>query len=178
MLQIVADRHRCSRLPDGAHHSLAPLDSDLARTLDHGRDALTVQRAPMLVKAQRAARFVQLPQLSAIPAFAFAYRAQRTLEREGDTAGPGKAGHHRVLEQEQLLGALLRRDIAPGAKVAAECAVCVEDRLAAERQPDRAAVVGGHLKLEHPEWLAPLHLAPPPGPIPPPDVSRPLLSAF
>src|SRR2546422_2469174 len=36
---------------------------------------------------------------------------------------------HCVLEQEQLLGALLRGDIAPGAKVAAERAACIEDRL-------------------------------------------------
>src|SRR6266446_3306662 len=116
LLQIVADPQRFSRLPHGAHHPLAPPDSDLARSLDHGRDALKVLRAPMLVKAQRAAGFVQLPQLSAIKPLAFAYRAQRTLEREGDAAGPGEAGHHRVLEQEQVLGALLRRDIAPGAK--------------------------------------------------------------
>ena len=178
LLQIVADPQRFSRLPHGAHHPLAPLDSALARSFDHGRDALGVQRAPMLVKAQRAAGFFHLPQLGAIPALAFADRAQRTLEREGDAASAGEAGHHRVLEQEQLLGALLRGDIAPGAKVAAERAACIEDRLAAERQPDRAAVVGGHLELEIPERLAPLELAAVPVPILRGEVQRPLIAAL
>src|SRR5207302_197575 len=90
LLQIVADPQRFSRLPHGAHHPLAPLDSALARSFDHGRGALSVQRAPMLVKAQRAAGFFHLPQLGAIPALAFADRAPRTLEREGDAARAGE----------------------------------------------------------------------------------------
>src|SRR5205814_1303708 len=59
-LQIVADPPRFSRLPHGAHHPLAPLDSALARSFDHGRGTLGVQRAPVLVKAQRAAGFFHL----------------------------------------------------------------------------------------------------------------------
>jgi len=91
---------------------------------------------------------------------------------------PRQGRHHRVLEQEQLLGALLRRDIAPRAKGSRGSAACVEHRLAAERKPDRAAVVGGHLKLEIPERLAPLKLAAMPIPILRGEVQRPLIAAF
>src|SRR5437879_6515926 len=55
---------------------------------------------------------------------------------------------------------------------------CIEDRLAAERQPDRAAVVGGHLELEIPERFAPLELAAVPVPILRSEVQRPLIAAL
>jgi len=98
----------------------------------------------MLVKAQRAARFVHLPQLGAIPALPFAdLRGSAPLSAKGMPPAPARQDIHPLLEQEQLLGALFATLISrPGAKVAAGMAPPVSKTgSAAERQPDRAAIV-------------------------------------
>jgi hypothetical protein len=64
-----------------------------------------------------------------------------------------------VLEAQQLVAALLRRDVAADAVVAGEGAVLVEQRLGAEGEPDAAAVGAEALDLEIAERLVALEVA-------------------
>jgi hypothetical protein len=83
-----------------------------------------------------------------------------------------------VLQAQQLLRALLGRDLAPDAEVAAECAAFVEQRLRAEREPHRAAVVGPALDLEVLERLVVLDLGAMPVPVRLREVQRRLVPAL
>src|ERR671934_137100 len=95
-----------------------------------------------------------------VPALALADDAQGAPHAFGGARRLGERARERMLELMDLLGALLRADVAADAAVAFEDARLVEQRLAAHRHPDDAPVFGGVLDLEIAEWLVPGELRP------------------
>jgi len=137
--------HRLARLPQHARAAQQQLDLGFARE-------------PALGEADIARRLVDAKAAPRVPAFDVADEPQGAAQALGGGGRLGERARDGVLEPAQVLQALELGDVAPDAAVALEAAALVEARLAAERQPYDAAVLGRVLQLEIAERLVPLEL--------------------
>src|SRR6185436_11356019 len=139
ILGDVGNPKRLLRLPDGARETHARWIDLVAQHLQVALD-LRVADAPGLVVAQHAGSGVNAEEAAALPAFALADGAQRLAQRLAGVGAFGEAARHGMLEREQLRCALALGDVAADAAIAAQAALGVEQRLAADGEPARAAV--------------------------------------
>src|SRR5258708_17879730 len=95
----------------------------------------------MRVGAQQLRALVAFPDLGAVPAFGLGERLQRAAERFVGRRVLGEAPREAVLEPQQPLDALLRRDIAADAAIAGEVALGVEHGLAGGEHVAAIAIV-------------------------------------
>src|SRR5260221_9129459 len=169
----VGDPERLAGLPYRADEARAGNQLELAR---RGDETLSLRRAvaPRLLEAHLGAGGVDREITARFPAFGFADRAQHALQDGRDAVGLGQHAVDRVLEAQALLGALVIRDVAADAAVAAEASLGIEHRLAADREPAAAFSGSGALHLEIAERLRGLGLRPVGGPAPLPEIQRPL----
>ncbi len=138
----VVGPHGLARLPMHARATQQVLD-------------LRFAREPAVDVAHIAARLVDAEAAARVPALALADDAQRGAHAFRGARRLGERARERVLELMDLLGALLRADVAADAAVALEDGDFVEHRLAAHRHPHDAAVFGRVLHLEVAERLVP-----------------------
>src|SRR5439155_6644546 len=152
-LEVLAD-HRGDDL-QRLLHALVRRAQAPARYLEHRRDTpgrrdrhgdegfRRVDRGagPMRVAAQPLPALVDFPDFGALPAFGLAERLQRAAERFLRGRIFGEAPSDAVLQPQQPLDPLLRRDVAPDAAIAGEAALGVEHRLAGGEHIAAVAVV-------------------------------------
>ncbi len=150
----------------------------VGRTPGKAEDRGHPRRAPVRGAAQAAGAVIDFPEIGAVPGVGLADRPQRALQRFGNARGLGQAARHRMLEREQLSGALVLGDIPADADVTPEAASVLEDRLGAQRQPDHPAVVREALDLEIAEGLVALDLGAVPVPVRLRQVERGLIPAL
>ena len=117
-------------------------------------------REPAFLQRDLAARRIDPEAAAVVPALDVADGAQAGLQALGDAVRLGERARHGMLQPQELLAALLRRDVAADAAVALEHALGVEQRLAAQREPHAAAVAQRALDLEVAERLVALQAAP------------------
>src|SRR5260221_8570849 len=153
----VGDPERLAGLPYRADEARAGYQLELAR---RGDETLSLRRAvaPRLLEAHLGAGGVDREITARFPAFGFADRAQHALQDGRDAVGLGQHAVDRVLEAQALLGALVIRDVAADAAVAAEASLGIEHRLAADREPAAAFSGSRALHLEIAERLVALEL--------------------
>src|SRR5258708_23786372 len=94
----------------------------------------------MRVAAQQVGLLVDLPDLRAVPAFGLAERLQRAAERFLRRGVLGEAPRDAVLEPQQPLDPLLRRDVASDAAIAGEAAPGIEHPVAGAENSAAIAV--------------------------------------
>src|SRR5207244_4339193 len=137
--------HRPARLPQHARTAQQLFDLRFAP-----EPALRVAHVPIgLIDAVAA---------PAVPAFDVADEAQRRAQALRGGLRMSQRARDRMLELAQLVRALLLADVAADAAIALEDAFLVEQRLAAQRYPDDAPILGGVLHLEIAERLVPFEL--------------------
>src|SRR5260221_2916160 len=170
----VGDPERLAGLPYRADEARAGYQLELAR---RGDETLSLRRAvaPRLLEAHLGAGGVDREITTRFPAFGFADRAQHALQDGRDAVGRGQHAVDRVLEAQALLGALVLRDVAADAAVAAEAALGIEHRFAADREPAAAFSGSGTLHLEIAERLLAPQLRTVTRPVPPARIHRRLV---
>jgi hypothetical protein len=174
--RCVGDPRRLAFLPGRPGQADAGLDGRLGTA--QARRGVEARGAPALEQPQDPGFLVHAPEIGAVPAFALAQAAQHRLDRLDHVGAFGHRARYAVLEQAQVLDAPLVRYVASNAEVAAEAAVLVTERLAAEREPHGAPVVGYAVDLEVLERLVALELRAVAVPIGALQVERRLVAAL
>src|SRR6185312_10571116 len=136
----------------------------IALALDEPPDFRT-GGGPVVAEAHHAGRFVHLQVTPAFPALGGADRADYRRHRSRGALRLGETARDGVFEREQALLALALRDVLADAPVALERTVGIEHRLAADRDPVQAAVLGDTAQLQILEGLVRLHDSPVSGPV-------------
>src|SRR5207302_7103085 len=149
----IRDPQGLARLPDLSGQSDARDVRHFARALDIQIE-LRSGLAPGLCKTQSAGFVVDAEEPPALPVLRLANGADHGLERRGDAVGFGNRARHRVLEPEQLLGALALGDAASEAAVSGENSSTVERGNAGAREKVLRAVRVDQPHLEIAEGLA------------------------
>ena len=95
---------------------------------------MRVLSRPSFFERGRAGGRIDAEAAPVVPALDVADRAQARLQAFLDARRLGERAGDRVLEAQELLGALLLRDVAAYTVVALELARCVDDRLTGDRK--------------------------------------------